>query len=224
MSRSPRSGLWLAAILAGAAICLPAPSSLLAQTYWAPPSTPERVVPPTAPRVLLHHFVLGDVSITFNETTLAAVQRAFPGAQYGQSGDAGGYLRWLCYVMPPSRGRSVLWLESDEMGGGKWIMGFTLVQAADSAQIDSRCGQLPPSAALILPRSLRLGTSRRDVTHLLGRPSFAQADTLVYSHEHHVAPKKFQTNDYGYDVTSKATLVLRRGRVAFLSVWYLEST
>jgi len=212
--------------LAAAAGCLVPWPCLSAQTYWQPPQVLwPRGVLATVPNVLLREFNLGSVRIRFNETTLATVGDTFPGGRYGQSGDAGDYLRWLCYVSGAGAERSVLWLQSDEMGGGTWVMGFALQQVPETASVDSRCANLPASgSALQLPKPLRLGTTRSEVVRLLGPPSYEHGDTLAYAHEHHVPPPQGKAGAYGYDVTSEVDLVLSGDRVMSLQVWYLEST
>jgi hypothetical protein len=199
----------------------------VAQAYWHPP-TPlfERIERATASQVLLSRFTLGPVTVTLEQTPLSEVERAFPRSRIQAAGDAAEYVAWLCYTWGLGSQRSVLWVESGELGGNaQAVLGFTLLRVPATARVDRRCSSLPDSGpGLRLPHPMRLGATRSDVIHALGNPSEEHGDTLGYFYEGHFLPDRRTPGDTGYDVTSSLCILLRAGRVVRIEVWKVSTT
>jgi hypothetical protein len=82
------------------------------------------------------------VPAVLEETELKDVQRRL-GGSIGQSGDASEANAWLCFYGTDINGRWALWLESSEMGGLRWVDGFTLQRLGKEARTDGRCRMIP---------------------------------------------------------------------------------
>jgi hypothetical protein len=128
-------------------------------------------------------FRVSNFPIEFEETKMEDVRTRL-GGTIGHKGDAGEYLEWLCFHGTDSEGRWVLWLESGEIDGGM-VGSFRWERLPMNAELDQRCRMLQRKAGgIVLPISLRLGTTEKEVLKTLGTPTVRRGDRLIYVHEH----------------------------------------
>src|SRR5947208_8791301 len=101
-----------------------------------------------------------------------------------RTGDAGDFLARLCYQSADANDPMYLVLESDEMGGGTYIMRFQLFRGRVHRDPNLPCACLRATArSIVIAPGLELGARRQD---LLARFGPAQADSggfLRYAHE-----------------------------------------
>jgi hypothetical protein len=154
------------------------------QTLWEPPK--ELSVPdnhgPTVDRELITSLRVGELTVVLEETKLSDVQSHL-GGTVGQRGDASGALAWLCLHGRHDGGSWALWLEAGEIHGGN-IGALQLRHVNASTQFDSRCQVIGSTRGVELVRGIRLGLSSAQTIKILGRPTTAADDTLLYAHEH----------------------------------------
>ncbi len=151
---------------------------------WQPPKVefPQTTGKPTSPKEMIDSLRLGTVPIVLEKTELVSLQSQF-GGQLGQSGSAGDYLEWLCYVEKTAEGVSILWLESSEIDGGT-VGGFAWTRVGATQRPDRRCRPLPAGLAITVPHHLRLGMTRTRVSEILGQPTSERRKFAFFEHEH----------------------------------------
>jgi hypothetical protein len=171
--------------------------SAFTQTPNTPPSSRTRVAwqPPrwddllnelptaTVPKEMVGAFRVSNFPIEFEQTKIDDVRTRLGGI-IGHKGDAGEYREWLCFHGKNSEGRWVLWLENGEIDGGR-VGSFRWERLPTNAELDQRCRILQRKAGgIVLPISLRLGTTEKEVLKTLGTPTVRRGDRLIYIHEH----------------------------------------
>lgn len=154
------------------------------RTLWEPPewNFPENEKA-SVPKEMFSSLRVSGYDITLEETSMGNVKKRL-GGEFGQKGDAGDALAWLCFRGTDSMGGWVLWLESGEIDGDT-VGSFQWQRLSTRDVLDPRC-QAPKGAAsaLKLPLSLSLGTEKTKVLKILGAPTSIDADRLIYLHEH----------------------------------------
>jgi len=162
------------------------PLSSRTHVAWQPPGWDglfNELPTATVPKEMVGAFRVSDFPIELEETKMDDV-RAHLGGTIGHKGDAGEYLEWLCFRGTDSEGRWVLWLESGEIDGGM-VGRFRWQRLPMNAELDQRCRMLQREAGgILLPISLRLGTTEKEVLKTLGTPTVRRGDRLIYVHEH----------------------------------------
>jgi len=145
---------------------------------------PETAPRPTVPKMMIAGLRLANVQIILEKTELTEVQKRLGGAIVG-SGDASEANASLCYYGSDANGRWVLWLDSSEIAGLRWIDGFTLRQLGRDVKADRRCRMIPErEGGIELPIRLRLGQTEFRVREVLGKPTLRYHSTLMYYYEH----------------------------------------
>jgi hypothetical protein len=161
------------------------PASPRDLVVWEPPAFawPADYPRATVPKEIVKEIKVGGWSITLEETELLAAQRHF-GGTIGNRGDASEALGWLCLYRRDRSSSWVLWLESGEIDGPT-IGSFTWQRLPSGTTIDRRCRLLAgTNATVVLPGSLRLGMTEKEVLSRLGESSARSGNTAIYVHEH----------------------------------------
>ena len=120
--------------------------------------------------------------VTLNRDSAATI-RAKLGATRERRVDAGhGFYYSWCYVPGSGSSRVLLELMSDagDMGTPGHALNVIRLRANAPSNDRSECASLSDSAGLSTPAGLRLGLSSARVQELLGRPTRAAPDSLVY--------------------------------------------
>lgn len=162
------------------------PMSSRDRVAWHPPKWDDllnEVPKATVPKEMVGAFRVSNFPVEFEETKMDDVRTRLGGA-IGRTGDAGEYLEWLCFHGTDAEGRWVLWLESGEIDGGM-VGSFRWEHLPKNAELDQRCRMLQHKAGgIVLPISLRLGITEKEVLKTLGTPTVRRGDRLIYVHKH----------------------------------------
>ena len=153
---------------------------------------------------------ISDLNVELEETKMDQAQERFGGA-FGNQGDAGDSLEWLCLSGRDVAGRFVLWLKSGEMDDGT-VGSFQWRRVPDSARFDPRCGTMSEADKIKLPIPLHLGMSEPQILEALGRPTIRNGNTLLFVHEHDEGSKNGPLT-----VLNTVSIVLKDG-----AVWAIE--
>jgi hypothetical protein len=125
-------------------------------------------------------------------TSIKAVQRMLGSSRVHTSGDASTSLTSVCYRLAGAPAM-VLMLESEEMGGGIWLTGFSLLASGARRSREHSCRALAIAPTAVRTNvGLRLGMSRHDVDTLLGLTGTDSAGVVVYERG---ADRKARTKD-----------------------------
>lgn len=154
---------------------------------WHPPQVefPDALPRPTVPKEMITTLRVAKVPVVLEKTELKDVQRRLPGGIIGQSGDASEAVAWLCFYGSDENGRWAFWLDSSEIGGLRWIDGFTLQRIGNNTRMDRRCRMIrEDEGGIELPIALRLGQTEMQVRKILGRPTVKYRSTLIFDHQH----------------------------------------
>lgn len=187
-----------------------------AGTVWQPPTFDLPETPPKAsiPKEMITSLRIGKLSITLEETLLRDVARNL-GGTIGSSGDAGDALHWLCLHGSDASGRWALWLESDEMGGGR-IDGFALQRISSRVTVDPRCRA--EEVQIDLPLRLRIGLKESEVRKILGSPTAKYRNTLIFDHEH-----EQMVRNEPFTVSNSVYVILNGDAARGIHVWKTTS-
>ena len=155
---------------------------------------------------------VSDMSIVLESTTMTDVQKRF-GGTFGQEGDAGTSLEWLCLRGGDATGGWVLWLKSGEMDAGT-VGSFQWQRVRRAAKFDERCGLLAKADGKVeLPIPLNLGMQEAKLFQLLGQPTARHGKTILYAHEHRGA------NQQGpFTALNTLACIIRDGKVAAIDI------
>ena len=152
------------------------------------------------------------MTVVLEKTEMTDVQKRF-GGTFGEEGDAGTSLEWLCLRGGDATGRWVLWLKSGEMDDGS-VGSFQRRRVNRAAKFDERCGTLPKTDGRVhLPMALDLGMAEAELLQLLGQPTARRGNTLLYVHEHEGANQKGP-----FTALNTVSIVVREGRVTAIDV------
>ena len=152
------------------------------------------------------------MTVVLEKTEMTDVQKRF-GGTFGEEGDAGTSLEWLCLRGGDATGRWVLWLKSGEMDDGS-VGSFQWRRVNRAAKFDERCGTLPKTDGRVhLPMALDLGMAEAELLQLLGQPTARRGNTLLYVHEHEGANQKGP-----FTALNTVSIVVREGRVTAIDV------
>ena len=202
------------------ALTLLIPSPSVAQAALAPPALPDtEPTGPTLSHLIVTGLDLGGVHVELDDGADLDSVKARVGGELGDSGDAGGSARWLCIPGGSWSAPWLLWLESDEMGGGTTIMGFQWQTVSAATRAYAHCG--PPLALhVMVPHAVRLGMSQAALLGALGRPTAHVGDTITFSYvREDTVAMMADTACYSPAVYNDVRAVLAGGRVARLLVW-----
>ncbi|HXH50575.1 MAG TPA: hypothetical protein VNM47_14635 [Terriglobia bacterium] len=175
---------------------------------------PEALPNPTVPKMMISALRVAGMPIILEQTELKDVKERL-GGTIRRSGDASTADAWLCYFGGKANRRWELWISSGEIGGLRWIDGFTLQRLAGKAKPEKGCQMIPESGGGVkLPIALRLGQSEALVRKVLGKPTARYQTTLLYYHEHeesiHTQP---------YSVLNTVTVDFQEGAVFAIGVF-----
>lgn len=206
-------------VICTALLCLLA-CTLRAQTssnlknglVWKPPKIQKSEALPkgTVSKLMVKAVRIADLNVELQETKMKDVQERF-GGTFGNEGDAGDALEWLCLSGRDAAGRFVLWLKSGEMDG-PWIGSFQWMRVPDQARFDARCGTLSEADRVKLTLPLHLGVSESQLFEVLGQPTVRNGNVLLYVYEHDDSDKNGP-----YTVLNTVSIVLKDG-----AVWAIE--
>jgi hypothetical protein len=159
---------------------------------WSPPkiSWPDNLPRPTVPKEIIGALRIANMPIVLEKTKLEDVQRRL-GGTIGSQGDAGDSVAWLCFQGKNEYGPWIFWLTSGEIEGLTSINGLQWKRLAASETPDHRCRLLTPDSGEIeLPLTLHPGMTGNEARTILGRPTFARGNSLVFCHEQQVVIRK----------------------------------
>jgi len=127
---------------------------------------------------LVNSVAVGSFRIRLGQTTLAQVMSALGPSKVVETGDAGDYLARLCYQSADPSNPTYLVLESNEMGGSEYVMGFQISRGDARRDADLPCAALQVGAkGIVVTPGLELGARQR---RLLARFGPAQADSCGF--------------------------------------------
>jgi hypothetical protein len=152
---------------------------------WKPPRVwkSDELPNATVSKEMASKLRLSDMTVVLEKTEMTDVQDRF-GGTFGEEGDAGTSLEWLCLRGGDATGQWVLWLKSGEMDDGS-VGSFQWRRVNRAAKFDERCGRLPKTDGRVhLPIALDLGMAEAELLQLLGQPTARRGNTLLYVHEH----------------------------------------
>lgn len=204
-----------AALLCLVARIVPAQTSNNLQNglVWKPPRILKSDALPkaTVPKLMVKALRISDLNVELEETNMDRVQQRF-GGTFGNQGDAGDSLEWLCLSGRDVEGKFVLWLKSGEMDAGT-VGSFQWRRMPNEAKFDARCGTLSKDDKVKLTIPLHPGMSESQLFEALGQPTIRHGNTLLYVHEHD------QTGKNGpFTVLNTVSIVLRDGAVWAIDV------
>ncbi len=185
------------------------------QTLWPPilVEFPDTLPPPTVPKTMIATLRLGRMPIVLEKTELNDVQRRL-GGKIRAAGDASEAIAWLAYCGNDSGGRWALSVDSGEIGGLRWIDGFTWERLDPDVRIAGRCRVVPEAdGGVELPIALRLGMTDAQVRKILGGPTMRYHSTLIFDHEHTA-----NIHNMPYSVSNTVAIALRDGVVRAIRV------
>jgi hypothetical protein len=179
---------------------------------WKPPTILRSPALPngTISKLMIKELRISNLNVELEETKMDQAQERF-GGTFGDQGDAGNSLEWLCLSGRDAAGRFVLWLKSGEMDAGT-VGSFQWRRVPDNARFDPRCGTLSETARIKLPISLHLGMSESQLSEVLGQPTVRNGNILLFVHEHDEVSKNGPIT-----VLNTVSIVLRDG-----AVWAVE--
>ena len=152
--------------------------------------------------------------------TLQSVTLLLGPAAASDSGDAGESNRWVCYRLAGTPAMSLV-LESGEMGGGKWLTGFTFVPAGSRPDLERECARSALAATSVqTDHGLRLGLTRNQVNARLGAVGRDSAGVVLYERSVQVGKEEAPES---YTKGSGFTVTLGAGRVVAFSGWRVDS-
>lgn len=188
-------------------------NTLQNSVVWKPPRILKSDGLPkgTVPKLMVKGLRISDLNVELEETNMNQVQERF-GGTFGNQGDAGDHLQWLCLSGGDVNGRWVLWLESGEMDAGT-VGTFQWRRVPKDARFDARCGKLSEADKIKLTIPLHLGMSDSKLFEALGQPTVRNGNTLLYVHEHDEA-----SNNGPFTVLNTVSIVLRNGAVDAIEV------
>ncbi len=134
----------------------------------------------TGSKDIIAKLTVAHIRIVLEQTSLESVQKHFGGVSGGE-GDAGSSHDWLCLYQLEASTPWVIWLESDELDGGK-VSGFQWRTIPAESTFDKRCQPLPRGSTVDLPVPITLGQTRDQFMVALGAPSTVRPDVLFYRH------------------------------------------
>jgi len=187
-------------------------SNLQNSTVWNPPRILKSEALPngTVSKLMVKALQISDLNVELEKTNMNDVQKRF-GGTFGNKGDAGDALEWLCLSGRDVSGPWVLWLKSGEMDA-RTVGSFQWRRVPNEARFDARCGTLSEADKLKLPLPLHPGMSQSELFEALGQPTVRNGNTLLYVHEHDEVSKSGP-----FTVLNTVSIVLRDG-----AVWAIE--
>ncbi len=184
---------------------------------WQPPKLegiPDNLPQATVSKEMITKLRVDKVQVILEETPLKDIQKKLGGI-IGSSGHAGDFVEWICFHDSEAKGRRVLWLESNEMGG-HLVDGFALQRVAEKATLDRRCRA--GASEIELPAGITLGLTESEVLRRLGPPTAKYGNILYFEHEHQETIRaEPYTSSYSVYVE------IRSGVVGMIQAWKTTS-
>ena len=157
---------------------------------------------------------VGDLKIVFSVTSFQDVARALGRLRTAHTGDAGESRTQGCYTTS-GPDPVALYVESDEMGASKFIMGVDVAGAGVPAAsydpvIAKACTRLLQKTLEIrTDRGITLGLPRSEVERLMGGKGRDSAGITIYE-----ATERRRDQNGAFDASSELLIRYRKGRVA----------
>jgi hypothetical protein len=143
-------------------------------------------------------------------------------------GEAAGYIASLCYESSDANSPVCLVLESDEMGSGKYVMGFELFEAG--ARINHLpCARLAlPAREIVVAPGFSLATPRHAILARLGPAQVDSASTVLYGrerswHEPSRSKNAKQGETDEWTETNSLDLEFAGNKLVWLQAWKVTS-
>ncbi|MDB4905990.1 MAG: hypothetical protein JWO05_774 [Gemmatimonadetes bacterium] len=156
----------------------------------------------------------GGASVVVTQNTISDTRQLLGASRPVTTGDASTFLRSVCYFAT-GNSHMVLVLESEEMGNGTWLTGFSLLPAGRRPGRERHCGRLRVSSDSISTSSgLRLGLTRAQLEARLGMKGRDSANVVVYER---AVDKPFRRPDGASETYTESSWLyvhFRRGKVA----------
>jgi len=148
---------------------------------------------------------VANLPVVLEETTLEDAQKRF-GGTFGNHGDGGESLGWLCLHGSDELGRWIIWLTSGEINGTT-VGGFQWRRLSPHDIPDRRCSQIPDGkGGIALPIALHLGMTEAEIHEILGRPTVTRGKTFFFCHKHRTVIHKED-----FTVSNDVAIVFRDG-------------
>jgi hypothetical protein len=130
----------------------------------------------------MEYLRVGKVLIELNgNTTFEESALLLGAAPIHKTGDAGGFLAWVCYRAVAEGDTAILMLKSSEMGAGKRLTAFSLSRPGDQPNMERDCSELRISPRqIVTDRGGTLGMPRSQLEQVLGSPTEESEDKCVY--------------------------------------------
>ena len=145
------------------------------------------------------------------KATLNDVQKTYGMSRLRESGDAGEYKAWICYLVPAGE----VQFNSGEMGAGSSLLGFTINAEKSADDCPTPVKPLPNEIG-----GIKLGISRKQFTSAVRHPIVWENNvgTAVFEH-------RSETRT-GTPVDISITLIATFGNSGLkkLTVWKIETT
>jgi hypothetical protein len=128
--------------------------------------------------------LLGALTVEFERTTLADIQKSASAGVINHKGDAGDSQYWICYSLPPGDQPERIWLSSGELGGPHHAVDtFHAEINYNAIKPTLSCPELPrESRPVSLGNSLWLGASSERLEKVVGEPSAKIGSWWFYSY------------------------------------------
>ena len=169
-------------------------------------------------------FIVHGRSTELEQSTFEDLFTMLKPATVNGRGDASTSLNWVCYRLGGDVSTSLI-LESDEMGGGKYIDGFEIVLAGSRPDLERDCVTLDVSSSdLETDRGIRLGLTRREVRKRLGVAGRDSADVVIFERGLDKSHRLRDGSREQYFESSTFTFRFRDDRIVEIMGWRIDST
>ena len=170
-----------------------------------------------APTSFVRAVIVGDHQISLDSTaTLASVQAILGQRNVVLPEDHDGFSS-VCYVIASPRGKQLLWLQSNEMGGrDQKVLGFVLSAVGPDENANCLAAQ-PVSAQVRTDNGLMVGMMLDALIAVMGRPASDSGGVYMFEHSGRVEKPGLGV----FDATGTLRVVAPQGVVVELRGWYV---
>lgn len=146
----------------------------------------------TRSTALFNQIAAGPLSIAFEKTTLADIQKNF-GGTVQHEGDAGDSTYWLCYAGPNTQGKpTIFWFDSGEMGGRDHAVLRVAMEPNPIGKLPQNCAVAPQTLTAVDFGIPGVGASIADVATHFGAAKPDLHGHIEFAAEYpSIAPKGF---------------------------------